>query len=175
MQQDSATTVAQGMISQFSVALIINQKCDKQTKNFLLLRLQHIISISLLYASLHSVPLTIKTKKGYKKIKQSLVSSIINQKYSKQSKTSFSRLQNRISISLFRYVFLPSVPFLEHMELLVVQVLPPSQYHPTTYNSERKFPIVKVESLKIKRVSVCLFQRMMRFPANFHSPWVTQD
>ena len=109
MQQDSATTVAQGMISQFSVALIINQKCDKQTKNFLLLRLQHIISISLLYASLHSVPLTIKTKKGYKKIKQSLVSSIINQKYSKQSKTSFSRLQNRISISLFMFSCLRSL------------------------------------------------------------------
>ena len=55
------------------------------------------------------------------------------------------------------------------MELLVVQVLPLSQYHPTTYNSERKFPIVKVESLKIKRVSIFSGnpRLRMRFPANF--------
>ena len=107
--------------------------------------------------------LTIKTK-----IKQSLVSSIINQKYSKQSKTSFCQVV-KLNFHKFIYVFLPSVLFLEHMELLVVQVLPPSQYHPTTYNSERKFPIVKVKSLKIKRVSIFSGnpRLRMRFPANF--------
>ena len=92
----------------------------------------------------------------------------INQKYEKQTKTSWFWILKQ-NFHKFIYVFLPSVLFLEHMELLVVQVLPPSQYHPTTYNSERKFPIVKVKSLKIKRVSIFSGnpRLRMRFPANF--------